>query len=29
LKSGKPIMPILERLKAQGLKPVYNSIIIK
>jgi len=28
LKSGKPIMPILERLKAQGLKPVYNSIII-
>ncbi len=28
LKSGKPISFIIERLKSQGLKPVYNSIII-
>jgi len=28
LKSGKPISSIIEKLKSQGLKPVYNSIII-
>jgi len=28
LKSGKPISFIIERLKSQGLKPVYNSIIV-
>jgi len=26
LKSGKPVMHIIERLKTQGLKPVYSSI---